>query len=98
MKEFTTTNIFEHPINENTEFQEVFAEFLTMRKKMRKPATDRAIKLLILKLIGLSDNDIPTAIKIIDQSLVNSWLDFYQLKDDSYGNYNAGNQKQVKDL
>jgi hypothetical protein len=98
MKQFTITNIFEHPINQNQEFQEVFAEFLTMRRKMRKPATDRAIKLLIVKLVGLAENNIPTAIKIIDQSLVNNWLDFYLLKDENYGNYNAGNQKQVKDL
>ncbi len=98
MKNYTTANVFEHPINENDEFQEVFQEFVNMRKKIRKPVTERAIKLLILKLIELSGGDIPLSIKIIDQSLVNNWLDFYQLKEDQNVGYNAGGQKKLKDL
>ena len=82
-KEYTTKNVFEHPMNEDAELQEAFTEFLNMRKKIRKPATDRAIKNLLLTLINLSEGEVETAIKIIDRSITNCWLDFYQLKEET---------------
>ncbi len=98
MKKYTTANVFEHPLNENNEFQEALQDFINMRKKIRKPVTDRAVKLLILKLIDLSEENPEQAVKIIDQSLVNNWLDFYQLKEEQNAGYNAGNQKKLKDI
>jgi len=84
--EVTTANVFEHPLNENPEVQEAFTEFILMRKKMRKPATERAVKLLLVTLIKLSDGKADLAVKIIDRSITNCWLDFYQLKEeDSIG-------------
>ena len=62
MKEYTIKNVFEHPINQNDDFREVFNEFLDMRKKMKRPATERAVKLLILKLIDLSKSVTETTV------------------------------------
>lgn len=81
---YTTLNIFDHPINKNEEFQEAFKDFLDMRKKMKKPATERAVKLLILTLVTLAKDSDELAIKIIDQSIVKGYLDFYPLKDQEY--------------
>lgn len=80
---YTTANVFDHPLNNSAEFQEAFQDFLTMRKKMRKPPTERAIKLLIKNLIELSGGKEDIAVKIIDRSIVNNWLDFYQLKEET---------------
>jgi hypothetical protein len=64
-------------------FCEVWDKFLEMRKKRRNPMTEYAKKLLIERLIRLSDNDIIVAIEIINQSILNSWLGVFSLKDDS---------------
>lgn len=80
---YNTKNIFEHPFNESADFNECFNEYLLMRKKMRKPPTERAIRLLLLTAVTLSNSNVEKAIKIIDRSLVNNWLDFYPLKDDN---------------
>ncbi len=93
----TTKNVFDHPINNDEDFNEAFSEFLNMRKRIRKPATERAIKLLLVTLIDLSEGNTETAVKIIDRSTVNCWLDFYRLKQEE-NSYNVGNQKKLTDI
>ena len=51
-----------------------------MRKKIKKPLTKRAEELAILELNKLS-KDIPTQIKIIEQSVFKSWQGFFELKN-----------------
>jgi len=80
-----TDEIFQNPIFHDTEFNEAFNDFLSMRKKIKKPATERAIKLLLKKVLLLSNNNKDKAIEIIDQSTVNCWQDLYQLKDVTFG-------------
>lgn len=64
-------------IVEKTEFEKAFDSFLEMRKKIKKPATEKAIELLIKKI-----NQFPEAhrIPVIEQSILNGWQDFYELK------------------
>ena len=65
-----------------------FADFVEMRKKIKKPMTDRAIELAMKKLRSLStipfsdcmDNDL--AIKILEQSIMNNWQGLFALKDE----------------
>ena len=52
-----------------------------MRKKIKKPMTDRAIKMILKRLFELTDNE-QTAIKIIEQATVKCWLSFYPIGDD----------------
>lgn len=73
------------------EFSTALSDFLDMRKKIRKPATDRAVVLLIRKLIELSNGDEGLAIQILNQSITNSWLGVYPLKNNySYSNGRSG--------
>lgn len=70
-------------INENVYSEEVKAalyEFIKMRKLIKKPLTDYALKRLIKKLLKLSEGDIEKAIKILDTSTMNNWQDIYELK------------------
>ncbi len=55
--------------------------FLEMRKKIKKPATERACAMLIKKLTMYHNaGHDPNA--ILDQSTMNSWQDLYELKAD----------------
>ncbi len=57
-------------------------EFNTMRNKIRKPMTRKAVELLLNKLTKLSKekNVPPTA--LLEQSIVNSWSSIYPIKQD----------------
>ena len=58
-----------------------------MRKRIRKPLTDKGVDLAIAKLRGLAsesgvmDND--KAIKILEQSTFNSWQGLFPLKTET---------------
>lgn len=59
-----------------------------MRKQIKKPMTERAIKLAISKLkdmakLPFSDSiDSDTAIEILNRSVMNSWQGLFPLKDE----------------
>jgi hypothetical protein len=65
---------------EKSDLEKTFDEFIRMRVKMKKSPTDYAIELLKNKLKTLSGGNEVTAIRIIQQSLVSGWTDFYDLK------------------
>lgn len=74
-----------YPFDE--ELDKAFADYVEMRKKIKKPMTDRAIELAMSKLQKLAetssgiDNDL--AIKILNQSVMNSWQGLFELKEDT---------------
>lgn len=76
---------------DDEELNNKFLEFLSMRKKIRKPVrTDRALKALLKKLHELSGGDVELMKQIIDQSLDKEWLGLFELKtgNDSTKNIN----------
>ena len=76
---------------DDEELNNKFMEFLSMRKKIRKPVrTDRALKALLKKLHELSGGDVGLMKQIIDQSLDKEWLGLFELKtgNDSTKNIN----------
>ena len=73
-------------------------DFIEMRKKM-KGFTTRAFKLALNKLDELSNND-EEKIKIVNQSVMNSWKSFYELKEETnkYPSwYKDGTQEKTKE-
>ena len=62
---------------------DVFAEYVAMRKKLKKPMTDRAVELAKKKLNDLSGGDNDKAIKILEQSIMNSWQGLFELNGDA---------------
>lgn len=66
---------------------QAFLDYLEMRKQIKKPMTDRAIELAMKKMKELStlpfsdgmDNDL--AIRILNQSVMNSWQGLFPLKE-----------------
>lgn len=65
------------------ELDRAFADFVAMRKKIKAPMTEKAIELAINNLNKLSGGDSEVAIKIINQSVMNSWKGFYELKNNN---------------
>lgn len=65
---------------DDEELNNKFLEFLSMRKKIRKPVrTDRGLQTLVAKLRFLSNDDVELMKQIIDQSLDNEWQGLFSL-------------------
>jgi hypothetical protein len=71
---------------ENEEVNNTFLDYMEMRKKIKAPMTDRAIQLAINKLNKLSGGDNDKAIKILEQSIMNSWKGLFELKEEKKAN------------
>ena len=65
----------------NEELKTTINDFISMRNKIKKPMTERAVKMMLKKLNELSSN-IETQIAILDQSITHCWQDIYPLKQD----------------
>jgi len=65
---------------EKTDFDIALDGWLDMRKRKKKPATERAIKMALSKLQELAPDDEPLKIKILNQSEFNGWTDLYPPK------------------
>ena len=74
-----------------------FEDFLKMRKSIKKPATDRAISMLVNKLKELSGGDEELAVAIIDKAILKNWLSFYDLDEDEKEKINQGKQKRERE-
>lgn len=67
--------------SENNHIKSLLFDFMEMRKKMKAPMTEQAVKLMLSKLSSLtSDED--EAIRIIEQSIEHGWKTFYPLKEE----------------
>lgn len=61
--------------------EKTFQDYIEMRKRKRAPLTDHAMDLAIKHLTELSGGDNNKAVKILENSIRNSWTDVYPLKD-----------------
>ena len=66
---------------DNDPFKKTFEDFKDMRKSIKSKMTSNAENLIIKKLSDLSNNDSDTAIKIMEQSIMNSYKGVFELKD-----------------
>lgn len=80
-KDKNDKNIYTY-IGNSEELTDAFNDFRDMRKKIKKPLTQRAEMLIAKKLSELSKDE-KTQIEILNQSITNSWLNVYPLKNDN---------------
>lgn len=78
----------------NDNLESIFKEFLEVRKKLKAVNSDRAIKTLINKLNKYDDD---TKYQMIENSIVNSWKDVYELKKQQTFNKQPVRQEVVPD-
>ena len=64
---------------ENEELNNLFLEFLELRKKIKAVNSERAINMLIKKLSNY-DDDLKK--QMIERSILNSWKDVYEIKEE----------------
>lgn len=72
-------------------FTQAMDEFKKMRKLIRKPMTDRAVKITITNLNKLTSNE-NEKILILEQSIANSWQGVFPLKEDKNGSFKPDNE------
>ena len=65
--------------------EKTFQDYITTRKQIKAPMTDRAIELAINKLTELSNGDNNKAVKILERSIMNGWKGLFPL-DGNYDN------------
>ena len=67
---------------EDDELRQLYLDFYEMRKRMRSPMTDSAVKLLIGKVESLEDSA-ERQKQLLNEAILNGWKSVYPLKDDS---------------
>ena len=97
----TVTKVKKNKYFESDELDQAFIDFVEMRKRIKKPMTDRAIKMALNKLKKLATNkitnefDVDVAIAILEQSIFKSWTDLYPLKDENKNKTNSVDWRTV---
>ena len=81
----TVNDYFSQFSGGNKEMESVLHQFVDFRKKMRKPLTPYAAKLLLHKLRELSGGDHEKAAAIINQSIMNGWQGLFPIKEETSG-------------
>ena len=65
---------------DNNELAEALKDFIKMRKTIKSPLTDRALKGILNKLDKFSNSDFEK-IEILENSIMNSWRGVFELKN-----------------
>ena len=68
--------IVDHVYFQNAKVNELFMEFLDLRKSLRAKNTDRAVNLILNKL---NPHDDSIKIKMIENAIMNSWKSVYEI-------------------
>ena len=89
-----TINSIINSYTDNPELKQALIDFIEMRKRMKKPPTLKALKLCLKNLDNLAVDDF-IKIKIVNQSTINCYADFYELKNNkSY----TKNKSKIEEL
>lgn len=81
IKEDKEINIGARYYPNDEKLDKAFADYVAMRLQIRKPMTEKAKEIAIKKLEDLSGGDNDKAIKILEQSIMNSWQGLFPLKE-----------------
>lgn len=81
---------------DNTDLKECIKDFIKMRTAKKKPVTDRALKMLLDKLDSLETSN-ERKIKVLEQSILNSWQGIFPLKEENQGGNQDGSSSNIQD-
>lgn len=77
---------------ENDDLKDLFREYIKMRKMIKAPMTDRALKMLIAKVKDLEPLSIERQKKLLETAILNNWKSVYPLRDGK--NQQQGQQQE----
>ncbi len=83
-KRYREGGLIETFAGENENLLEALMAWVDMRKQIKSPLTDYAVKLALGKLQKLSGGDERLMVEIINQTIENGWKSFFPLKNASY--------------
>lgn len=89
-KKETIRNVLDAYASSDSELYKVILRFIEMRKTIKKDMTAYALKLRLKKLDELASDEY-TKIKILEQSIANSWQDIFPLKNNTQYSNRASN-------
>ena len=79
-KEKTNIDKIINAYTENNSLVEAIKDFIKMRKTIKKPITDRGLKMILNKLDQYGNNDLEK-IEILENSIMNCWQGVFELKN-----------------
>lgn len=79
-KEKTNIDKIINAYTENISLVEAIKDFIKMRKTIKKPITDRGLKMILNKLDQYGNDDLEK-IEILENSIVNCWQGVFELKN-----------------
>ena len=79
-KKKENNNILIDSYTQNNDLKTTINDFISMRNKIKKPVTQRALKGILNKLDSFTNNDFEK-ILILENSIENCWLSVYELKN-----------------
>ena len=79
-KKKENNNILIDSYTQNDDLKTAINDFISMRNKIKKPVTQRALKGILNKLDSFTNNDFEK-ILILENSIENCWLSVYELKN-----------------
>lgn len=79
-KKKENNNILIDSYTQNDDLKTTINDFISMRNKIKKPVTQRALKGILNKLDSFTNNDFEK-ILILENSIENCWLSVYELKN-----------------
>jgi len=82
---------------DNVELIETLIDFIKMRKAIKSPVTDRALKGILNKLDQLASDD-KNKIGILEQSIINSWKGVFPLKEQNKFSTNSSVSKNSNNI
>ncbi len=96
-KEDNENKIFSDlPLEEKlSELTIAYNAFYEMRKLKKKPATDHAKVVLKKRLLELSLGDDKKAVEILNQSIINGWVDVFPLKPNNDKKFTPSNNSHI---
>lgn len=77
---------------DDKELNDTVIDFIEFRKNIKAPMTDRAVQIMVNKLNSMTD-DRTEKIRILEQSMLNSWKGIFPLKGDSNYGYKGKDAK-----
>ena len=78
---------------EDESLRELYYEYIKMRTMIKKPMTDRALTMLINRVIELEPNSIDRQKKMLETAIMNNWKSVYPIKDDAQNKYQQTNNQ-----
>lgn len=82
----------------DNDLKELYLEYIKMRKMIKAPMTDRALKMLINKVNELEPNSIENQKKLLEIAIMNNWKSVYPLRPGTTQSGGVQPSKQEEEL